>query len=618
MANPVDKQKIRQRYKGVAPEEIEKIPAIEEKDIFEDDSEKRVGVYARVSTDDPRQTSSFELQRNHYTDLVDRHPGWHLYRIYADEGISGTSLKHRDAFLEMIEDCKKHKIDLIVTKSVSRFARNIYDCIGHVRMLADLKPPVGVLFETENIYTLKEGSEMALSFIATLAQEESHTKSSSMNLSYEMRFSRGIFMTPELLGYDKDEQGELVINEDEALTVRLIFFMFLYGYTVQQIAETLTKLKRVTKRGNHKWTSSSILGILQNERHCGAVLAHKTWTPNYLTHKSVKNDGKKPKYYHRDHHDGIISRDDFIAAQQLITFSDRGRTGMLPQIHVVDEGALRGFVIINPRWAGFTAEDYLTSVEYITPTFKEEVSSERVVTPEIGSIDLRGYEIVRGQFFEAGRSCAVILTTEKIRFTTACLKKLNDTRLVELLFDPIRKLLAVRPTTKSNRNAINWLYFDGQRCRPRKILGRAYLPVIFEIMGWNLEWSHYIQGECMDNGKDSFLLFDLKDAEGVIHQPTTGESEASHNDALEASVQQPVKVIPQEWLSSFGTEYYHPTAIASEDNVPGGWNAQATGKPMPRNDPFEATSEADLRLGIDSLIATITERRAANDETDEH
>ena len=103
-------------------------------------------------------------------------------------------------------------------------------------------------------------------------------------------------MTPELLGYDKDENGELVINEDEALTVRLIFFMFLYGYTLQQIAETLTKLKRVTKRGNYTWSTSSILGILQNERHCGDVVAHKTWTPNYLTHKSVKNEGKKPKY----------------------------------------------------------------------------------------------------------------------------------------------------------------------------------------------------------------------------------------------------------------------------------------------------------------------------------
>ena len=614
MANPIDKQRIRQRYKGVALDEIEKIPAIEEKDIFEDESYKEVGVYARVSTDDPRQTSSFELQRNHYTDLIDRRPGWHLYRIYADEGISGTSLKHRDAFLEMIEDCKQHKIDLIVTKSVSRFARNIYDCIGYVRMLADLNPPVGVLFETENIYTLKEGSEMALSFIATLAQEESHTKSSSMNLSYEMRFSRGIFMTPELLGYDKDEDGNLVINEDEALTVRLIFFMFLYGYTVNQIADTLTKLKRVTKRGNYKWTSSSILGILQNERHCGDVIAHKTWTPNYLTHKSVKNDGKRPKYIQRDHHESIISRDDFIAAQQLISFSDRGRTGMLPQIHAVDNGALRGFVIINPRWAGFTAEDYLTSVDYIAPTLKEEICAEHSVVPDIGSIDLRGYEIVRGQFFEAGQSCTVNLTTENIRFTTNCLKKLNDTRLVELLFDPIRKLLAVRPTTKSNRNAIGWLYFDGQKCRPRKVIGRAYLPVIFELVGWNSEWTYYIKGECMDNGQDSFLLFNLNDAEGVIKPPPSNVAATLRVDPQTESIPA-IKAMPQEWLDSFGAGYYNPSAITPDDSIPGGWNVQATGTPIPRNDPFDATSEADLKIGIASLIARITERSADYDRT---
>ena len=151
MSKVAEKQKIRDKYRGVSPDELEKIPAIEEKNIFEDDVHMRVAVYARVSTDDPRQTSSFELQRNHYTDLIDRHPNWHLVKIYADEGISGTSLKKRAAFNEMIADCEKHKIDLIITKSVSRFARNIYDCIGMVRMLAALKPAIGVLFETENI-----------------------------------------------------------------------------------------------------------------------------------------------------------------------------------------------------------------------------------------------------------------------------------------------------------------------------------------------------------------------------------------------------------------------------------------------------------------------------------
>ena len=173
---------------------------------------------------------------------------------------------------------------------------------------------------------------MSLSFIATLAQEESHTKSSSMNLSYEMRFSRGIFLTPELLGYDKDEDGNLVINEEEALTVRLIFFMFLYGYSTEQIADMLMQLGRVTKPGNHKWSAGTVLNILQNERHCGDVLARKTYTPNYLNHKSVKNRGEKAQYRKRDHHEGIISREDFVAAQQLITFGMRGRTGMLDSI----------------------------------------------------------------------------------------------------------------------------------------------------------------------------------------------------------------------------------------------------------------------------------------------
>ena len=148
------KAKIRERYKGIDPNELDVIPAIKPADFYSDKSNKRVAVYARVSTDDPNQTSSYELQKNHYTDVVSRHEGWELSQIYADEGISGTSLQHRDSFVRMIQDCKTGKIDLIITKSVSRFARNVLDCIGYVRELAKLQPPIGVFFETENIYTL--------------------------------------------------------------------------------------------------------------------------------------------------------------------------------------------------------------------------------------------------------------------------------------------------------------------------------------------------------------------------------------------------------------------------------------------------------------------------------
>ena len=137
----------------------------------------RVAAYCRVSTDDVNQTSSYELQKNHYEDMIKEHQGWELVGIYADEGISGTSLQHRDEFVRMIQDCKAGKIDLIVTKSVSRFARNIVDCIAKVRELANMNPQVGVFFETEHIYTLDNTSEMMLAVLSAAAQEESHTKS---------------------------------------------------------------------------------------------------------------------------------------------------------------------------------------------------------------------------------------------------------------------------------------------------------------------------------------------------------------------------------------------------------------------------------------------------------
>ena len=361
------KQRIRDRYKGVDEDALDVIPAAPQEDFYSETTTKRVAVYARVSTDDPRQTSSYELQKNHYTDMVSRRPDWDLVEIYADEGISGTSLQHRDAFVKMIEDCKAGKIDLIVTKSVSRFARNIIDCIGYVRELKAMNPPIGVFFETENIFPLNANSEMSLSFIATLAQEESHSKSEIMNASIEMRFKRGIFLTPALLGYDQDDDGNLVINDQEAEIVRLIFFMYLYGYTCKQIAETLTELNCRTKRGNVKWSPTGVMQILQNERHCGDVLARKTFTPNYLDHKSKKNRQDRNQYRMKDHHESIVSRDDFIAVQKLLRNAKYGHKGILPELKVIQEGTLQGFVIANLRWSGFTAEDYYEACDSVFP-----------------------------------------------------------------------------------------------------------------------------------------------------------------------------------------------------------------------------------------------------------
>ena len=217
------RDKIRHRYQDTNNVDIEVIPPKpSDRDIFNTDHEQRVAAYARVSTDGLSQVSSYELQIAHYGDMVSQRPNWELVGIYADEGISGTSLEHRDNFLRMIDDCLSGKVDLVVTKSVSRFARNIVDCISTVRKLRSLDPPVGVYFESENIFTLKPDYEMQLTFASSMAQEESHIKSNTMTMSYEMRFKRGIFMTPELYGYDRDKDGNLIINEREARVVSLI------------------------------------------------------------------------------------------------------------------------------------------------------------------------------------------------------------------------------------------------------------------------------------------------------------------------------------------------------------------------------------------------------------
>ena len=444
------KAKIRHRYQGIDPEKIHVIPVTVSQPDFDDDSTpKRVAVYARVSTGDPRQTSSYELQKNYYESQVQKHPNWTLVSIYADEGLSGTSTQKRKEFNRMIEDCKAGKIDLILTKSISRFARNYVDCGQIVRELMELNPPVGVRFESENLFTLKMQGEMQLMMFSGIAQEESRIKSNAMNASIEMRFGSGIFLTPPLLGYDRNEEGSLVINEHEAKIVRLIFFLYLYGYTCQQIADTLTQLGCRTKGGNTVWSAGSVLGVLRNERHCGAVRARKTFTPNYLNHKSRKNRGDRLSYFAEDQHEPIIAPEDYFAVQKLLSNAKYGGRGILPEIHTVTEGVLRGFAAVNPRWAGFDAEDYReASLRACEPSADVEPGS---IEAQPGDFDLRGFEVVRAQFFQITGVPCVTFSTEGVHFNPACIQKLSEIRFVEMLVHPGKKMLAVRPVEETAR-----------------------------------------------------------------------------------------------------------------------------------------------------------------------
>lgn len=450
------KNRIRERYKSVSRDELEFIPAKPKEKLFEDTGTKRVCAYCRVSTDDVNQTSSYELQKNHYEDMIKEHQGWELVGIYADEGISGTSLQHRDEFVRMIRDCKAGKIDLIVAKSVSRFARNIVDCIAKVRELANMNPQVGVFFETEHIYTLDNTSEMMLAVLSAAAQEESHTKSEIMNISIEQRFSRGIFLTPKLLGYDVGEDGNLEINKEEAETVKLCFYLFLNGFSTFEIAEIMMQLARPTKPGNYKWTVSTVVNLLKNERYCGDVLSRKTFTPNYLDHKSKKNRHDRNQYRQMDHHEAIVQREIYNAAQKMLTATRYAKKGFpFPNLKVVDDGLLKGFVPVNRAWTGFTGEDYKKASKV---AYGNEQDAKKIDNPvETGSkFNLSGYEIVRTQFFATRLNPAMTISQGKITFNTACMKKFKDVEYVEILLNSVENCIAVRPCEKDDVNAVKW------------------------------------------------------------------------------------------------------------------------------------------------------------------
>ena len=550
----IRKEKIRAKYQSAIPDDIDIIPATPQENFFEDDNEKRVAFYVRVSTDDPRQTSSFELQKGHYTEMLNRHKSWRLVDIYADEGISGTSLKHRDAFVKMIADCKAGKIDLIVTKSVSRFARNVVDCIGYVRQLAAMQPPVGVFFEMESIYTLNDSSEMSLSFMSTLAQEESHIKSRVANDSIEKRFRRGLFLTPPLLGYDQDEDGNLVINTEEAKTVRLIFFMYLYGYTCRQIAEMLTSLSRRTKKGNTKWAPGSILQILQNERHCGDILARKTWTPSYLDHLPRKNRNNHNQYTRKDNHEAIVSRDDFIAVQRLISNAKYGNKGILPELKVITDGGLKGFVSINPRWAAFSADDYRTACESVYDETDKPEPKPFEVEVQSGDFDLRGFEVTRAQFFDNARKLCVTFSTNNIWFSTECIRKLKKELYVEMLIQPHEQLLAVRPCAKECRNAVRWAKINEANYNPRDISGAEYLSTLYEIFGWNSELRYRVRGVRRKKDNESVVIFDMRDTEIFIPDVASESCFNDNNLPVNANPKNTVVAFPPSWAGNFGNK----------------------------------------------------------------
>lgn len=276
----------------------------------------RVAAYCRVSSDSTDQEHSFAAQVKYYTEMIGKNPKWTLADIYSDEGISGTSTSRRDDFNRLIADCKRGKIDRVLTKSVSRFARNTVDCLNTVRLLSSLG--VSVLFEKEQIDTAKMSSEILLAMTGTQAQDESISISGNMRWSYEKRMKAGRYIccrTP--YGYDFAD-GTLVINEQEAEIVREIYRMFLSGMGKQRIADTLNEQQIPRRYGNDTWYHFTIDYILRNERYIGDALLQKSYTTNTFPYKKVKNNGERSMYYVENSHPPIIFKEDFEAVREIL------------------------------------------------------------------------------------------------------------------------------------------------------------------------------------------------------------------------------------------------------------------------------------------------------------
>lgn len=300
---------------------------------------RRVAGYARVSTDDTDQANSYEAQVDYYEHYIKNHDGWQYVDIYTDEGISGTSTKHREGFNRMIADALSGKIDLIVTKSVSRFARNTVDSLTTVRKLKD--KGVEVFFEKENIWTLDSKGELLITIMSSLAQEESRSISENVTWGHRKRFQDGKVYMPygNFLGYDRGENGKPVINPEQAETVRRIYRQYLEGMSIPQIAASLDADGILTPRRKHKWSHTTIHSILTNEKYKGDALLQKRFTVDFLTKQRKANEGEVPQYYVTGSHPAIIDPETWeLVRYELVKNTNQGRrerafTGMVYCTH---------------------------------------------------------------------------------------------------------------------------------------------------------------------------------------------------------------------------------------------------------------------------------------------
>ena len=371
---------------------------------------RKVAAYARVSTDSDEQFTSYEAQIDYYTQYIKKRDDWEFVKVYTDEGISGTNTKRREGFNEMVADALAGKIDLIVTKSVSRFARNTVDSLVTVRKLKEHH--VEVFFEKENIYTFDSKGELLITIMSSLAQEESRSISENVTWGQRKRFADGKVTMPfkHFLGYDRGEGGVPVINEKEAEVVRMIYRLFLQGKTAAGICKHLMEQGIPTPAGKTKWSQSTVMSILQNEKYKGDALLQKKFTVDFLTKKQKINEGEVPQYYVEGSHPAIISAMDFdmvqaeIARRQALGRSYSGSSIFASKLICGDCGGFYGKKVWH------STDAYRREIWRCNSKFKGESKCETPAldTETIQQMFLRAYNQLMGSREQVIKACEIM------------------------------------------------------------------------------------------------------------------------------------------------------------------------------------------------------------------
>lgn len=355
------------------------IPPQKRRELAEEPPKLRVAAYCRVSTQEEKQVGSFDMQIHHFAKRIEANPQWELVEIYQDEGISATTVEKRLGFQKMIADAVDGKIDLILTKSISRFGRNIVDILDNLRTLSALNPPVSVEFETEGItYTGDGRNNLLISLLAALAEMESQQKSEAIKAGIRWRMAEGIykFSVQNTLGFYRDHFGRLVIEPTEARIVEYIYESCLEGATPAEIAAALTEQGIKSPMGNDLWSAGTVRSILRNEKYCGDALMQKTYTKDFRTYKSVKNTDLN-MYFKENHHTAIIKKEDWIKVQKLLSerhsTAERATLRRLSNHFVayrVKDGLFKGYLIIDSRWSFMERQEFMKIVDEAQNTMK--------------------------------------------------------------------------------------------------------------------------------------------------------------------------------------------------------------------------------------------------------